>query len=119
MVLTPLLEKVTFSNAGTTITFPAVGDSMVAADIPEGGEYPEGSLEFAGEVTAKIGKSGIAVKLSEEMIRYSMFDIMSMHLRAAGRALIRHKEQKVAKLIFEEAGVTYFDNDASTTKTSV
>jgi len=118
MVLTPLLERINFSNAGTTVTFPAVGDIMVAADIPEGGEYPEGSLEFAGEVTAKIGKSGIAVRLSDEMIRYSMFDMMSMHLRAAGKALIRHKEQKVAKLIFEEAGVTYFDNGASTTKTS-
>jgi hypothetical protein len=117
IVLTNLLERINFSNAGTTITFPAVGDAMVAADIPEAGEYPEASLEFAGEVTAKIGKSGIAVKLTDEMIRYSMFDIMSMHMRAAGRALIRHKEQKVADLIFNN-GVTFFDNTVAGKDTS-
>jgi hypothetical protein len=109
LVLTPLFERVSVTDAGTTITFPAVGNALVAADIPEGGEYPEQSLEFAGEVVAKIGKSGVAVKLTDEMIRYSMFDIMSMHLRAAGRAMTRHKEQKVADQIFGN-GTTFFDN---------
>lgn len=117
VVLTPILQRVNVSNAGTTITFPAVGDSMVAADIAEGAEYPEASLEFAGQVTAKIGKSGIAVKLSEEMIRYSMYDVMAMHIRAAGRALIRHKERKAANLIFNN-GVTVFDNSVSGLHTS-
>lgn len=112
IVLTGLLQRVNVTNAGTTITFPAIGDAMVAADIAEGAEYPESSLEFAGEVTAKIGKSGIAVKLTDEMIRYSMFDVMSMHLRAAGKALVRHKERKAADLIFNN-GVTVFDNTAT------
>lgn len=114
IVLTGLLRKINVSNMGTTITFPAVGNAMTAADIPEAGEYPEGSLEFAGEVQAKIGKSGIAVKLTEEMVRYSMFDVMSMHLKAARAALVRHKEQKVADLIFN-AGSTIFDNGPSGT----
>ncbi len=117
LVLTPLLQRVNVSNAGTTITFPAVGDAMVAADIAEGGEYPEASLEFAGQVSAKIGKSGIAVKITEEMIRYSMYDVMAMHMRAAGRALMRHKERKAADIIFNN-GVTVFDNNESNKKTS-
>jgi HK97 family phage major capsid protein len=117
VALTPLLQRINVSNAGTTISFPAVGDAMVAADIAEGAEYPESSLEFAGQVTAKIGKSGIAAKLSEEMIRYSMYDVMGMHIRAAGRALVRHKERKVASLIFNN-GVTVFDNSASGYHTS-
>jgi hypothetical protein len=108
IVLTPLMQNVNVSNAGTVVTFPAVGNVMIAADIGEGQEYPEQSLEFAGEVTAKVGKSGIAVKLTDEMIRYSMFDIMSMHLSAAGKALIRHKEQKAADIILDN-GVTFFD----------
>lgn len=117
LALTPLLQRVNVSNAGTTITFPAIGDAMVAADIAEGAEYPESSLEFAGQVTAKIGKSGIAVKLSEEMIRYSMYDVMALHIRAAGRALVRHKERKAANLIFTN-GVTIFDNTVSGIHTS-
>ena len=110
IALTPLLQRINF-QVGTSLTFPAMG-AFTAADIPEGGEYPEQTMEFAGQVTATIGKSGVAVKMTEEMIRYSLFDVMSMHLRAAGRALIRHKEQKVADMI-STAGTTYIDNRSS------
>lgn len=108
IALTPLLQRINYS-AGTSITFPAIGNAFVASDIPEGGEYPEATMEFAGQVTATIGKSGIAVKMTEEMIRYSMFDVMSMHLRGAGRALARHKEAKVSAMI-EAAAQDEFNN---------
>jgi hypothetical protein len=109
LVLTDLLKVINVSGAGTTISFPAMGIIMNAADIAEGGEYPEGpSVELAGEITAKIGKSGIAVKVSEEQVKYSMYDVMSMNFKAAGAALKRHKEQKVANMIIA-AGSTFFD----------
>ena len=107
LVLTPLLHRINFS-AGTQLTFPAVG-ALHAADIPEGGEYPERTLEFAGTVVATIGKSGIAVKMTDEMIKYSLFDVMSMHLRAAGKALARWKEEKVARMLINN-GRVLFDN---------
>ena len=110
IALTPLLQRINF-QVGTSLTFPAMG-AFTAADIPEGGEYPEQTMEFAGQVTATIGKSGVAVKMTDEMIRYSLFDVMSMHLRAAGRALIRHKEQKVADMI-TTSGTNYINNDQS------
>ena len=111
VVLTPLLQRINYSH-GTQLTFPAMG-AIAAADIPEGGEYPERSLDFAGQVVATIGKSGVAVKFTDEMIRYSMYDVMSMNLRAAGRSLIRWKEQKVADAIASGAGGvnTIIDND--------
>ena len=113
VVLTPMLQKINYQH-GTQLTFPAIG-AIAAADIPEGGEYPERSLDFAGQVVATIGKSGVAVKFSEEMIRYSLYDVMSMHLRAAGRALIRWKEKKVADMIISNAGGTntLFDNTST------
>ena len=113
IVLTPMLQRINYSH-GTQLTFPAMG-AFTAADIPEGGEYPERSLDFAGQVTATIGKSGVAVKVTEEMVRYSMFDVISMHLTAAGRALMRWKEQKVADLITTNAGGanTIFDNTSA------
>lgn len=113
IVLTGLLQRINYQH-GTQLTFPSVG-AFSAADIPEGGEYPERSLDFAGQVVATIGKSGLAVKMTEEMIRYSLYDVMSMHLRAAGKALIRHKEEKVADLIIANAGGTntIFDNTSA------
>lgn len=108
LVGTSLLTRVNYSY-GQTITFPAVG-ALVAADIAEGQEYPERQLQMGGAtVTASIGKSGLAVKVTEEMIRYSMFDVIGMHLRAAGRALARHKENKIFNFI-KSMGVTVFDN---------
>jgi hypothetical protein len=108
LVGTSLLQRINFSF-GQTITFPAVG-ALQAADIAEGMEYPERSLQMGGAtVTASIGKSGLAVKVTDEMIRYSQFDVIGMHLRAAGRALARHKEVKIFNHI-RALGVTVFDN---------
>lgn len=108
LVGSSLLQRINYSY-GQTITFPAVG-AMVAADIAEGQEYPERDLTMGGAtVTASIGKSGLAVKITEEMIRYSQFDVIGMHLRAAGRALARHREQKIFNMI-RSLGVVVFDN---------
>jgi hypothetical protein len=108
LVGTSLLQRINYTY-GQQITFPAVG-ALVASDIAEGQEYPERSLQMGGStVTASIGKSGIAVKVTDEMIRYSQFDVIGMHLRAAGRALARHKEVKIFNLI-RKMGVCVFDN---------
>jgi len=107
IVLTGLLQRVNYSH-GTQVIFPAWG-AMHAADIPEGGEYPERSLELAGEVTATIGKKGLALKISEEALRYGPVDLLSRHVTAAGRAMIRWKEQKVATMMLDNA-VTIMDN---------
>jgi len=115
LVGTSLLHTIRFS-AGQQITFPAAG-AFTAEDIPEGGEYPERKLEVAGTVTAFIGKSGVKVRITDEMLRYSQYDVMSMHIRAAGRALARHKETKIFNMIRNE-GETTFDNNVATKKTS-
>ena len=108
LVGTSLLQRISYQY-GQTITFPAVG-ALTAADIAEGQEYPEQRLAMGGAtVTASIGKSGVAVKVTEEMLRYSQFDVLGMHLRAAGRALARHKEVKIFNMI-KALGVCVFDN---------
>lgn len=108
LVGTSLLQRINYKY-GQTITFGATG-AMHAADIPEGGEYPTRSLTGGGgTVTATIGKSGLAVQINEEVIRYSQYDVLGIHLRAAGRALARWKEQKIFNMI-SHLGVKIFDN---------
>lgn len=119
IVLTPLLKRINVPKAGSVLTFPAIGNAFKAHDLGEGQEYREApTLELSGEVVAKMGKSGIAVKVSEETMRYSMYDVLSLQVKMAGAALQRLKEEKVARLIFEEGGVTFFDNSGSTAQTS-
>lgn len=80
---------------GRSIEFPSVG-AIRAFDIPEGGEYPNQELEFQLHKTqeVKVGKVGLKVQITEEMITDSQWDVIAMHLRAAGRAMARHKEEK-------------------------
>lgn len=113
LVGTSLLQRINYAGKGSTITFGVTG-GLVAADIAEYQEYPQQYLSGGGgTMTATIGKSGLAVQLTEETLRYSQFDVISMHLRAAGRALARHKEVKIFNMI-RNMGVKTFDNLAPT-----
>lgn len=116
LVLTPMLSRINYS-AGTQLTFPSWG-AIHAADIPEGGEYPERTMELSGQVNATIGKSGVAIKVSEEMIRYSQFDIIGLHVRAAGRAMARWKEKKAADMITSDQGNIIIDNTDAAVRSS-
>jgi hypothetical protein len=112
LVLTPLLQRINYSH-GTRVSFPTFGAlANGAADLAEGEEYPEGTMEMGGQTECIIGKSGIALKVTEEQKRYSQFDIISMNFRAAGRAMARLKESKVANLIVNN-GIILIHNESS------
>lgn len=108
LIMGSLLDRIAYTPAAR-ITFPALG-SLVAYDLAEGQAYPEQTLNVApGSVTINVGKTGVAFKITEEMRKYSQFDIMNMHIRAARRALDRRKEKKGMEFI-SGLGVTLFDN---------
>ena len=111
MVLSALLSTIRFS--GTHIEFPSVG-GMFASKIGPGQEYPARELDMGGIVTAGIGKWGLQVRFTDEVIRYSIFDIVGLHLRAAGKALARLKEVNVANIVLNE-GMVSFNNAAGST----
>ncbi|MHA2064880.1 MAG: phage major capsid protein, partial [Candidatus Thorarchaeota archaeon] len=108
LIIPSLLDRIAYTPAAR-ITFPAMG-AMVAFDLAEGQSYPEQSLNVApGSITINVGKTGIMFKITEEMQKYSQFDIMNMHIRAGRRGLDRHKEKKGFDFV-SGMGVTLFDN---------
>ena len=108
LIIPGLLDRIQYTPAAR-ITFPAIG-ALVAYDLGEGQAYPEQQLNVApGSITINVGKTGVAFKITEEMRKYSQFDVINMHIRAARRALDRHKEQKGMNYI-TAMGVTLFDN---------
>lgn len=110
LIGTSLLSRIDYDGYGTSITFGTMGAISGELDMGEGQEYPEFGVQVGnGTVTANIGKSGLAVKLTEEMIRYSQWDVVGMHLKQAGRALARHKEKKIFNML-DAMGVVVFDN---------
>ncbi len=116
LVGTKLLTTIRMDAYGTQINFGTLG-AIGPADLSmaEGQEYPEFSIQRGGgTATANIGKHGIAVKITEEMLKFSQWDVMGLHVRQASRALARHKEKLIFNLI-NNAGVVVFDNAAPTT----
>jgi hypothetical protein len=113
LIVPSLLDRIAYTPAAR-ITFPAMG-AMVAYDLAEGQTYNEQSLNVApGSITINVGKTGIMFKITEEMQKYSQYDIMNMHIRAGRRGLDRHKEKKGMDFI-SGMGVSLFDNVNPTT----
>jgi hypothetical protein len=92
------------------LEFPAV-NAIQAAEIPEGQEYPEQALAFAKQIEGKVSKKGVKLAFTEEVIADSLWDIVGMHVRAAGRAMARLKEQ-IALSRFKDAATIVYDNDS-------
>ena len=110
LIGTSLLNRIDYDGYGTTITFGTMGAISGELDMAEGQEYPEFGVQVGnGTVTANIGKSGLAVKITEEMIKYSQWDVIGLHLKQAGNALARHKEKKIFNML-NAMGVVIFDN---------
>lgn len=115
LIGTRLLQRIGFDGYGAQLTFGTLGAvGLKDLDMGEGMEYPEFSIQAgSGTATAHIGKSGLALKITEEMIKYSQWDIFGMHLRQGARALARHKEKKIFNMI-NNLGVVVFDNTTPT-----
>jgi len=108
LMIPSLLDRVQYS-AAARITFPTIG-SLVACDLAENQTYPEQQLQITpGSITINVGKTGLAFKITEEMARFSQFDVINMHIRAATKALARKKEKKGMEFV-TAMGVTLFDN---------
>lgn len=107
--LLPLFQRVQW-QWGQHGVFQAVS-AMNAGnlEVGEATEYAEGKLQFGGQVAFTIGKHGIKISMTDEAIRYNQFDIWSMHIRAAGRALARWKEGQAVKKVLSQ-GTVFIDN---------
>lgn len=107
---TKLLEKVRLTE-GNSVEFPSIG-AMRAHDVGETQSYPEETVDFQLHRTkeVKVGKSGMIVRISDEMIRDSQWDVIGILLRKAGEAMARFKEEKIF-IQFSKHGHIVFDND--------
>lgn len=108
-LVTPMLDRVRINSR--SIEIPAV-NAIQADIIPEGQEYPEQQLAFEKQVEGKVSKKGVKVSFTDEVIADSQWDIVGLHVRAAGRAMQRLKEQ-IALKRFKEAAQIVFDNTAT------
>lgn len=112
-VVSELFQKVTL-NEGRSMEFIHFG-AIRAFEIGEGQEYPNQNLNLAqggiGSIDVKVKKYGLKVAITDEMIADSNWDVIGLHLRAAGRAMAAKKEE-VCFNEFRKSGHIVFDTEA-------
>lgn len=114
MIIQSLFTRVSARGLETNVLAGAIG-AVTAGDIPEHGTYPEVMFQIGGALqTAYIGKSGLAASFTDEALRYSTWDIMSINLRLMRNALMRHKEQKAVAFL-RQLGTELFNNASPST----
>ncbi len=106
-------SKIRLKN-GQAVMFPSIG-VMRAHDVAEGQEIPQETVDWQLHKNSLIhvGKSGVRIQYSDELKSDLEFDLISVLLKEAGRAMARLKEQKA----FDEwlrHGWTVFDNSLRT-----
>lgn len=91
---TNMLEKVRLTE-GRSIEFPSMS-AMRAHDIGESQSYLEETIDFQlhRNQEIKVGKSGMIVRATQEMIDDSQWDVLGILFAKAGQAMSRLKEEK-------------------------
>lgn len=107
LIATGMLERIPY-QPGTMVDLPVMGAVDGDFDVGEEESFPELRLTYGpGAQIGKIGKSGVAVRFTEEILRYSQFDVVSMAVRQAARALARNKEEKIFNMWYGVAQTTH------------
>lgn len=110
LIISDMFKRVNLES-GRSMEFVNFG-AIRAHEIPEGAEYPEESLNLTsqalGPVEIRVKKYGLRVAITNEMVEESQWDVVGLHVQAAGRALARKKEE-LAFREFSNQGHTVFD----------
>lgn len=105
-------------DGGNSVTYviPVVGE-LVAGEVSEAGRYPEDQTDFNtvenGQLEIKVKKIGLKVRISEEAISDSSWDIYGINVRKMGQAMGRYKERWCFNS-FSNHGHAVFDNNLRT-----
>ena len=114
LIMSQFFQKIRLV-AGTMIDFPTVS-AMRADDIPEGTEYPKATVDFTfhRNLEIRVGKYGLSFGVTDEAVRDSLWDVIGILTRNAGRAMARWEEQKRANA-FHMHAQTRFDGSLAET----
>lgn len=109
MAITPLFTKIVAKGLDVKVVAGAMG-AVYASDYPERGTAPEVSVQQGGGMqVCFIGKSGLQVSWTDEVLRYSTWDLISLMLKQMRLALVRHKEAKAVDFL-RNLGTELFNN---------
>ena len=100
-------------NGSTVYVVPIVGE-VTAKEVAEDGRYQEDSVEFTtlenAQLEVRVKKIGLKIRITEEAISDSSWDVLGINIRKMGTAMARYKEEWCFNS-FSDHGTVIFDND--------
>lgn len=103
-------------NNSTVYVVPIVGE-VTASEVAEDGRYNEDTVEFGtlenAQMEVRVKKIGLKIRITEEAISDSSWDILGINIRKMGTAMARYKEEWCFNS-FSTHGTVVFDNDLRT-----
>lgn len=113
LIAAPMLQRVPFMGVGTFIDYQVMGALDGDFEVGETEAFPELRVTIGpgAQIASGPAKYGVAIKFTEEALRYINFDIISMTLRQAARAMARNKEEKIFNMWYKIAKVTHDNAD--------
>ena len=100
-------------NGSTVYVVPIVGE-VTAHEVAEDGRYQEDSVEFStlenSQLEVRVKKIGLKIRITEEAISDSSWDVLGINIRKMGTAMARYKEEWCFNS-FSDHGTVIFDND--------
>ena len=100
-------------NGSTVYVVPIVGE-VTAKEVAEDGRYQEDSVEFTtlenAQLEVRVKKIGLKIRITEEAISDSSWDVLGINIRKMGTAMARYKEEWCFNS-FSDHGTVVFDND--------
>lgn len=108
-----VLIRTTFVQAqGRSLSLRTLGAlDLVDFSVAEEGEYPEVSAAKAGSsvVELRFAKYGCKFKISEELLEYSTWDLITYQIQQVVNAMLRFRDKKIFEMLFNR-GLVVFDN---------
>lgn len=105
------LVSTTFvNNPGRTISIRSLGAlDMFNFAVMEEGEYPEisASKGQGSLIELRFNKYGCKFKVSEELIEYSNWDMITYQLQQVAFAMARYRDKKIMETLFGRGFVVY------------
>ena len=107
-----LIRTIFVEQGGRTISFRTLGAvDLIDFFVPEEGEYKEVSASMGGGslLELKFAKYGCKFKISEELLDYSTWDLITFQMQQVINAMARYRDKAIFNMLFSR-GLLIFDN---------
>ena len=109
LIATKMLQKIPFAGIGSWVDYPVMGALDGDFEVGETESFPEIRITYGAgvQISQAPARYGVAVTFTEDLLRYSHMDVITMVTSQIAKALARNKEEKIFDMWYRLARVSH------------